>query len=294
MNPRSLLHVLALPLAFASALWADDKAQTPLPKHTIPGSELRVLPRNAAGRQYQLHIGLPARYAKNPQAKYPVVYVTDGYWDFAKITAAEGSLVYDKVVPEYISVGIGYAGEDLDYGKLRTWELSPISISWDPPNSGHSREFLETIEKEIIPLIEREYRADPSFRVLGGASMGGLFTLYAMYSKPDLFQGYIALTPSVGVVDEWFSQYEETFAKSHHPMNARLFMAVGGNEAVDYMTPILKMNQRISSRKYEGLAYDFRIIEGERHAGMQIEGYVRGLRFVFAPLAPEGGPSAKP
>jgi len=40
------------------------------------------------------------------------------------------------------------------------------------------------------------------------------------------------------------------------------------------------------------LAYKFRIIDGERHAGMQIESYVRGLRWVFEPLAPETGPVA--
>ena len=53
----------------------------------------------------------------------------------------------------------------------------------------------------------------------------------------------------------------------------------------------LRYNARVSSRKYEGLAYQFRIIVGERHAGMQIESYVRGLRFVFTPLAPESGPA---
>jgi hypothetical protein len=40
-------------------------------------------------------------------------------------------------------------------------------------------------------------------------------------------------------------------------------------------------------RQPKDLAYQFRIIEGERHSGMQFESYVRGLRFVFAPLAPE-------
>jgi hypothetical protein len=51
------------------------------------------------------------------------------------------------------------------------------------------------------------------------------------------------------------------------------------------------MNQRFIPRKYPKLAYEFRIIDGERHAGNQTESYNRGLRFVFAPLAPEQGPS---
>jgi hypothetical protein len=60
-----------------------------------------------------------------------VVYVTDGYWDFAKLTTIHGSLVYDRVVSEYITVGIGYAGENPNYDLLRRWELSPVPFGDD-------------------------------------------------------------------------------------------------------------------------------------------------------------------
>jgi hypothetical protein len=50
------------------------------------------------------------------------------------------------------------------------------------------------------------------------------------------------------------------------------------------------MNQRFAPGRYPKLAYEFRIIDGERHAGNQLESYNRGLRFVFAPMAPEQGP----
>ena len=51
----------------------------------------------------------------------------------------------------------------------------------------------------------------------------------------------------------------------------------------------------MTSRNLPGLTYEFRIIDGERHAGMQLEAYTRGLRFVVpALLAPERGPSTFP
>jgi predicted alpha/beta superfamily hydrolase len=118
-----------------------------------------------------------------------------------------------------------------------------------------------------------------------------LFTLYSMFTKPDLFSAYVAVTPAVAVGDGWLLKYEEEFAKSGKPLNARLYMTVGGNEATGFAAPILRMNQRFAPRKYPKLAYEFRIIDGERHAGNQLESYNRGLRFVFAPLAPEQGPS---
>jgi len=277
-------------LAMAAApVWSADK--TALPGYVIPRSEVRTLPVNAAGRQYALFIGLPASYATDPNKRYPVVYVTDGYWDFQKITAIHGPLVYDKYAPEFITVGMGYAGENPDFNNLRRWELSPVSFGTPADSSGHAQEFLETIEKVFIPLIDKEYRTDPKMRVLGGASLGGMFTLYSMFTRPDLFHAYIAVTPAVAVGDGWLLKYEEDFAKSGKTLSGRLYMTVGGNEATSFVAPILRMNQRFAPGRYPKLAYEFRIIDGARHAGNQIESYTRGLQFVFAPLAPEQGPS---
>ena len=276
----------------AVAVASGSPAEPKFPPHAIPNSELRVLPRNAAGRQYQLHIGLPGSYAKDTTRRYPVVFVTDAYWDFQKVEAIRGSLVYDKVVPEFIVVGLGYAGENLDYGELRQWELSPVPLNWGRTSaSGHAADFLKTLATEIIPFVEREYRTDPAHRVLAGSSLGGLFTLYAMYTQPELFSAYLAAAPAVVVENDWLLGYEEGFAKAKRPLPVRLFVSGGGNESPGFLGGTLRLNDRIKARHYPGLVYEFRIIDGERHSGMQFESYTRGLRFAFAPLAPETGPS---
>jgi hypothetical protein len=292
MKTPLVVALVLLALTLPAGLAASQASQPAFPPHTIANSQLRVLAPTSAGRHYQLHIGLPASYAKETTRRYPVVYVTDAYWDFQKIDAIRGGLVYDRVVPEFIVVGLGYAGENLDYNNLRRWELSPAPFGGGGvEESGHAADFLRTIETEIIPFVEREYRADPSYRVLAGASLGGLFTLYSMYTQPALFRAYIAATPAVAVDNNWLFGYEDAFAKASRPLKARLFVSGGGNESPGFLGGILRLNQRIASRKTPGLAYEFRIIDGERHAGMQFESYVRGLRFAFAPLAPESGPS---
>jgi hypothetical protein len=293
MKPSVAVPLASLAVALSAGPALASAPATSYPPHTIPGSELRVLPANAAGRHYRLSVGLPASYAKETARRYPVVYVTDGYWDFEKLDAIRGCLVFDKVVPEFIIVGLGYAGENLDYGTLRSWELSPVSLGGSP-STGHAAEFLATIETEIIPFVEREYRADPAHRVLAGASLGGLFTLYAMYSKPDLFSAWVAVTPAVAVNDGWLMGYEQKFAQAGGQLKGRLFASMGENESPGFLSAILSYNSRVASRRYPDLAYQFRIIDGERHAGMQMESYTRGLRFVLAPLAPEQGPGTFP
>jgi len=290
---------LSLRLALVTMLGGTVAAQAEAPKpkyppHVIPNSELRVLPVTAAGRHYQLSIGLPGGYEKDTTKRYPVVFVTDAYWDFQKMEAIRGSLVYDKLVPPFILVGVGYAGENLNYDHLRQWELSPVELKgWGAPDSGHADQFLQTLEQEIIPFVEREYRVDSSHRVLAGSSLGGLFTLYSMYTRPNLFWGYIAAAPAVVVGDDWLLKYEEKFAQAHPALPVRLFVSGGGWEPPDFLGGTLRMNERIETRKYAGLAYEFRLIQSERHSGMQLESYVRGIQFVFAPLAPEAGPARR-
>jgi uncharacterized protein len=278
------INVWVLLLAMV-AMPAVSAEQTTLPPYTVGRSEVRTLPVNAAGRHYALYIHLPASYATEPNKRYPVVFVTDGYWDFMKLVAIGDPLVYDKAAPEFITVAMAYAGENLNYGDLRRWELSPVKFGTPIEASGRAADYLETIEDVFIPLIDKEYRTDPKQRVLGGASLGGLFTLYSMFTKPDLFSAYIAVTPAVLVGNGWLLKYEEEFAKAGKSVNARLYMTMGGNEPESFVGDIKKMNERLKMRKYPKLTHEFRVIDGEGHAGNQTESYNRGLRFVFAPGA---------
>ena len=260
------------------------------PPFAIANSELRVLPVSANGRHYQLAVALPASYASQPQRKYPVLYVTDGYWDFPTVQVSYANMIYDRVLPEFIIVGMGYAGENPDYGTLRQWDLSPVPTSNLPKNSGHAAEFLQVVEREIIPFVEREYRVDPSFRVLAGSSLGGLFSLYSMYTKPELFQGYIAVSPAVGEQNDWLLGYEDAFARSGRPLKARAFVSGAQDEWPAFLASIERFRQRLDQRSYPGFTHQFRFVDGMRHAGTKAEGYARGMAFVFAPFAPETGP----
>jgi predicted alpha/beta superfamily hydrolase len=274
-------------LSFAPCLSASSSPK--YPEYVLGGTELRTLPRSADGRDYLLYVALPYSYSTEPHKKYPVVYVTDGYWAFARMVGLYSSLWYDKVVPEFIAVGLGYAGENLDYNTLRQWELSPVSMSLFHA-SGHAKEFLDAIEHEIIPFVEHEYRADPRQRVLTGGSLGGLFTLYSMLTKPELFNGYISMSPSVGLGSDWIFKREAEFFSSHQPPKGRLFMTVGGYESPGYIDNVKRFNDRLLERKYPDLSYTFRIIDGERHGASNSEATNRGLRYVFEPIAPESGP----
>lgn len=287
MNRKSAFARAAFfTLAVAGAAAA---AEPTYPKHVLGNTQLRTLPKAANGRDYLLYVALPSSYTKETAKRYPVLYITDGYWDFTLVSGFYGNLNYDRVIPEYILVGIGFQGENPDYDTLRRYDLTPVPDPDQDPKgttSGHAAEFLGVLQKEIIPFVEKEYRVDPSYRVLGGSSLGGLFSIFTMYARPGLFQAHIAPSPAVTFAHDWLFDYEKQFAATGKALDTRLFMTGAGEEWPDLIAGILRFNAQLSKRTYGGLTYQWRLIDGERHAGTKAESYNRGVRFAFAPRAP--------
>jgi len=159
-------------------------------------------------------------------------------------------------------------------------------MPFDPtPTVGEADQFLSVIEKQAIPLIEREYRVDSQHRILVGGSLGGLFTLYALFTRPELFQGYVAASPSV--IFAW--PYEEEFARSKQTINAPVFMSVGGMESAAYQNDIMLLHERLASRDYLKGGYEFARFEAMRHDGAIYQAFAEGLQSVAKSIAPERG-----
>ena len=252
--------------------------------HLLPGTEIVALPASASGRRYQLHVAIPGSAARNPGRRHPVVYLTDPYWDFPLVYATHGNLVFDQAIPECVLVGIGYEGEGLDYEALRVGDLAPVP---DPqgrhpaPGGGWASAFLGFLEDQVIPLVERSYPVDPARRVMLGSSMGALFALFAMFTRPGLVQSTVAVSPAVLWANEWIFGLEERFAAGREQLRGRLFLSGAAEEWPYFLGPLVRFKERVWARAYPGLALQWRLIDGEKHSGTKAEGFTRGLRFAF-------------
>jgi predicted alpha/beta superfamily hydrolase len=210
--------------------------------------------------------------------KYPVLYVLDGQWDFKLLDSVYGGLLYDKFVPEMYIVGITYAGADPNYDVLRAMDYTPVAET-GRAGTGDGPKFLSFLRTELLPYIEQNYAADPHARILMGSSLGGLFTLYAMFTDPMLFSAYVSASPAVPYGERCAFKQEAAFASSHHQLNTRLFLSVGEIEPL--AAPVKEFAKIITDRNYQGLKLETRVIAGERHSGVKPEAFNRGLRFVF-------------
>ena len=251
---------------------------TAIPVVTIPGSELRTLKSTNTGRDYDIYVQLPAGYTEATWKNYPVLYVLDGQWDFKLLNSIYGGLLYDQFIPEMLIVGITYSGVNPDYEGLRAMDFTPVHVNYHP-GSGDAPKFHAFLKDELIPFIESNYRVDSSQRILMGSSYGGLFTLYALFTEPELFTGYVSASPAVPYGTQYVFTQEKEYFNKRQDLPVSLFISVGSLE--ELAVPVESFMKIVEERGYTGLTLKTMVIEGERHAGNKPEAFNRGLRFIF-------------
>src|SRR5579871_5717881 len=152
-------------------------------------------------------ITLPAGWDTHPKAYYPLL-VHQGH--FPKDVSRDG---WREVPPNATSQGEGRTIQELEYQYYKDWNgphfprMIHIEIQHANPyfddsyavNSANVGPYGDAINKELIPYIEKQYRAIGQgwARVLIGGSTGGWETLGTQVFYPDMYNGAWTLCPDV-------------------------------------------------------------------------------------------------
>ncbi|MFZ0471209.1 MAG: alpha/beta hydrolase-fold protein [Bacteroidales bacterium] len=289
-------------LASAPDMTAQDQPEQPAGKYPqvpVPNTELRSFWSEILGQEMYLYIKLPPSYYAKPQKTYLAWYITDANRSFPLVAGIADFIDAGKTVdPELLMIGIGYKIQDMsDFTAWRTRDLTPTSVfSIDSSQTrmlsdlsgrqidvttGGAATFLEVIEKEVIPFAEANYRISSVNRGLGGYSYGGLFTLYALFTKPELFSIYYAGSPSIGYDKGVLFTYENEYALTHKDLHARLFMTTGELEGAQMTANLNKMADLLKSHNYPGLTVETHVFPGENHASCVPSSVMRALRVLY-------------
>jgi predicted alpha/beta superfamily hydrolase len=193
-------------------------------------------------RRYRVQIATP--YAPPPADGYPVLYVLDGGAYFA--TFADAARLRCALAGELepaIVVGVGYADEDMQgvmrrrYFDLTPTPPDPADAALDEQSMGEIRgggadAFLRIIETEVKPRVAGALPVDANRSLLVGHSLGGLFALNVLFTKPTAFETYLALSPSIWWNRRVLLRGEDGFARrlAGEALNPRLFIGVGEAE----------------------------------------------------------------
>ncbi len=152
----------------------------------------------ANGSDYRIFTAAPAE--KAPSEGFPVIYMTDGN----RMLPIAAKLMAENPKLKAVFVGIGYPTDDKDeIVRLRYFDLTPptpdelIPVQTNIPKTGGRDAFFNFLNHQVKAEIEGRFPIDPNRQALFGHSLGGLFTLYALFNHTDSFQTYSAGDPSI-------------------------------------------------------------------------------------------------
>src|SRR4026208_2585481 len=215
---QKLIRVLsgvAVLLLISSAAFAQPATGTVKRfsiKSTVLGEDRIILVRTPVG------------YETN-KVSYPVLYMTDGDAHMGHTASTIEFLTQNGRISDLIVVGVTNTDRTRDLTPAKSSAKNPAG-ELQFPTSGGADNFLKFFETELIPEIEKEYRVQP-YRIFAGHSLGGLFAILAMISKPGLFNSYVAVSPSLQWENGEALKRAEDFLKKQKEMKLTLFVSIG-------------------------------------------------------------------
>lgn len=162
-----------------------------------------TIPPLTKGKKRNAYVYLPVGYGDSDE-RYPVMYMFDGQNLFDDGEATFGKSWGLKDYLDFTETPLIIAAVECNsVGNGRLSEYSPVdfSISGRPPIAGRGKIYMNWLVKNFKPYIDENFRTLPGRENtgIGGSSMGGLMTLYALSVYNAYFSKGAALSPSLWV-----------------------------------------------------------------------------------------------
>jgi predicted alpha/beta superfamily hydrolase len=223
---------------------------------------------------FHVMVSVPDGYYSGDK-RYPVLYVLDGDVAFGMSASIARYLQIGENIPELIVVGIGYGAIDKSAGEKRRRDYRPTQ-------AGDAENFLNFLNVQLISYIDSKYRSIPEDRIINGYSIGGLFALYTLFTKPETFNRYIIGSPYLIWDNYSIFNYEENSPEKIGEMKTSVFISVGSEESDEkYFDPIDKLVTQIQERDYSGMRLEAKVFDGSTHLMGPPESLTHGLISVF-------------
>jgi len=203
-------------------------------------------------------VQLPKSYQAEPNKVYPVIYRLDGAGNIPLASAVIERLQNDNRAPEVIIVAIENTNRLRDfYPTVNKEPQGPVG------EGGGAATFLAFFEQELIPLVNKNYRTH-DYKVISGASAGGVFAVYALQAKPELFQAHIAYSPAVWWNYGAMVKSTKSFIAKTKDLNNYVYTNIG-EEAGIMRERYDELQQSLQSHKAPGLRFFSDAFDGTSH-----------------------------
>ncbi len=158
----------------------------------------------------RIYVALPVSYSQSsPDRRYPVTIVLDGEANVPPAAAVIHELSRNGQIPESLIIAI--PNIDPMRGRLRDLTPPGLSVSGSGLNEGGDR-FLDFIEQELLPAVDRQFRgAEP--RTFIGHSSGGILATYVAATR-STYRAVVAIDAPIHLGDDWLAKKLNDRAKN--------------------------------------------------------------------------------
>lgn len=300
--------ILAAAVTMMSVASAEAPAQTAQVSVLLDTATWEMTSK--AGHRYQIFAARPK--GEPPAGGWPAVYVLDANIMFGTMVDTVRAMERRQPSQPAVIIGIGYP-QDLDPRIERARDLTARLGSKAPtlPGTGGAETFADFIRGELKPAIAARFRVDPARETIFGHSYGGHFVLYTLVNQPELFDNWIAASPSLWFENEMLLR--SSVRKRLGPKLAatgatpRVLVTAGEYEQGQdpnfpnpRLTLLMERKMVDNARAYAafidalpGADAAFQLLAGEDHGTVIPVAISRGVRFAFAPSATQASPAPK-
>ncbi|PUB34604.1 hypothetical protein C8J95_102269 [Elizabethkingia sp. YR214] len=250
-------------------------------KYTIHS---KVLKEN---RTYSVY--LPASYKSNPNKRYIVAYVLDGerskFLEVSGISQSMHSSFNLKLqIPELIIVSIENTDRTRDFTPTNSLNYLDKEDIVAFKSSGKANDFMNFIEKELMPEINNSFRTVPQNMIIGH-SMGGLFALHCLLENPKMFSYYLLIDPSWFWDHNYIGKRGKEILEKQIDLKARVYIALANNFHEDkrHYQWGMEFYELLKKNKSPDLRAEVKYFEDEKHLTVTIPATYYGLRYLFQP-----------
>ena len=221
-----------------------------------------------------VYVYVPHEAQENPRKRFPVLYMFDGHNLFLDSDATYGKCWGLKEYLEYNDVPLIVVGVDCNHHPEngRLVEYAPFSFSAEGIGEveGLGDKTMQWFTKNLKPKIDKRY---PTLRgrnntFVGGSSMGGLMSLYAVLKYNHIFSRAAALSPSIWVApDEMNALADEAKLKS----GTVVYMDYGQKELRNHRDMLAFFADYTARLMKKGVLVNSRIVPGGTHCEASCE-----------------------
>jgi predicted alpha/beta superfamily hydrolase len=233
----------------------------------------------------QIYINVPKIDSKEVNKRLPVLYLLDGENHFHILSAYVEYLRHWQVIPPIIVVGIVSVDRVKDLTPTNSLINFDGQVDSKYKTSGGNEQFLDFIQHELMPYMEANYKTSP-FKVFAGHSFGGLTAINCMLTHPDMFDAYIAISPSLWFGNKYVLRLAEQKLPKLPMRGKKLFYSVG-NEGGTFRNDLLDFDKIVEHESLKAFEHEYKYYPYEEHMTEPIPAYYDALRFVYKNWKPD-------